>query len=69
MAVATAPCPLGNSTIEGLLQGLSDAGLPNIFIPAADGFLEVEEIPLLGTGKLDLKAVKQTALDHFGDAD
>ncbi|MBQ11984.1 MAG: AMP-dependent synthetase [Planctomyces sp.] len=61
--------PLGNSTIEGLLQGLSDAGLPNIFIPAADGFLEVEEIPLLGTGKMDLKAVKQTALDHFGGAE
>ena len=51
--------------IDELLQGLSDAGLPNIYIPSADSFLEVEEIPLLGTGKMDLKGVQQLALDHF----
>jgi len=52
-------------TIDGLLQGLSDQGLPNIWIPNSDSFLEVQEIPLLGTGKMDLKAVNQVATDHF----
>ena len=54
------------TTIDGLLQGLSDQGLPNIWIPSSDSFLEVEEIPLLGTGKMDLKAVNQVAMDNFG---
>ena len=55
-------------TIDGLLQGLSDQGLPNLWIPSSDSFLEVEEIPLLGTGKMDLKAVNQVATDHFGSS-
>jgi len=55
-------------TIDALLQGLSDLGLPNLWIPNSDSFLEVQEIPLLGTGKMDLKAVGQTALDHFASS-
>ncbi|MEM1067571.1 MAG: AMP-binding protein [Planctomycetota bacterium] len=46
-------------------QGLQQAGLPNLFIPSVDSFIEVEAIPLLGTGKYDLKGAKQVALDHF----
>ena len=57
------------TTIDGLLQGLSDQGLPNIWIPSSDSFLEVEEIPLLGTGKMDLKAVNQVAMDNFGPSE
>jgi acyl-[acyl-carrier-protein]-phospholipid O-acyltransferase/long-chain-fatty-acid--[acyl-carrier-protein] ligase len=45
----------------------SDHGLPNLFIPSSDSFLEVEELPILGTGKLDLKGLQQMALEHFGD--
>ncbi|MGI9516125.1 MAG: AMP-binding protein [Pirellulaceae bacterium] len=48
-------------------QGLSDAGLPNLFIPAANCFFQVDELPLLGTGKLDLRAMKQQALDMASD--
>jgi acyl-[acyl-carrier-protein]-phospholipid O-acyltransferase/long-chain-fatty-acid--[acyl-carrier-protein] ligase len=51
-----------------LRKALSDKGLPNIYIPSEDSFHQVEEIPLLGTGKLDLKGLKQTALKIFGDA-
>ena len=50
---------------DELRQGLSEAGLPNIFIPSADSFLQVDELPVLGTGKLDLKGVKQIAEEHF----
>ncbi|QDU60792.1 Bifunctional protein Aas [Planctomycetes bacterium Pan216] len=47
--------------IPDLLQQLKESGLPNLFIPRADQFISVEEIPLLGTGKTDLKRVKQVA--------
>ena len=44
-----------------LCEGLTAAGFPNIFIPALDSFLQVAEIPVLGTGKLDLNGLKQMA--------
>ena len=43
---------------------LQAAGLPNLFIPSADSFILVDKIPMLGTGKLDLQAVKQLALER-----
>ena len=60
---------LAPTTVDGLLQGLSDLGLPNLWLPSSDSFLEVEEIPLLGTGKMDLKAVNQVAMDNFGSSE
>ena len=36
---------------------LGEAGLPNLWVPAADGFVEIDALPVLGTGKLDLKAL------------
>lgn len=48
-------------SVEELREGLRAAGLPNLFIPAAEGFYQVEQIPLLGTGKLDLKGVRERA--------
>jgi acyl-[acyl-carrier-protein]-phospholipid O-acyltransferase/long-chain-fatty-acid--[acyl-carrier-protein] ligase len=57
--------PLSKS-IDEIRRALSDAGLPNLWIPSTDGFVEVDEIPLLGTGKLDLRALKQMALERCG---
>jgi len=51
--------------ISQVLNELQEAGLPNLWIPSTDSFMEMEHIPLLGTGKLDLKAVKDTAMEHF----
>lgn len=51
--------------IDDLRKGLSEAGLPNLFIPSTDSFAEVAELPVLGTGKLDLKGLKQAALARF----
>jgi acyl-[acyl-carrier-protein]-phospholipid O-acyltransferase/long-chain-fatty-acid--[acyl-carrier-protein] ligase len=48
-------------TPEDLRKGLSTAGLPNLFIPTEDSFVQVDELPLLGSGKLDLKALKLKA--------
>lgn len=53
-------------SVESLCKGLAAAGLPNLFIPSQDSFLEVEAIPLLGTGKLDLAGAKEIALQRLG---
>jgi acyl-[acyl-carrier-protein]-phospholipid O-acyltransferase/long-chain-fatty-acid--[acyl-carrier-protein] ligase len=57
---------LPTAGIDDLLKGLSEAGLPNLFIPSRDSFIEVSEIPILGTGKLDLKAARLIAAEKFG---
>ena len=48
-------------TADQAREKLREAGLPNLFIPSVDGFFEVDEIPLLGTGKLDLKSAREKA--------
>lgn len=53
--------------IDAVHPQLSEQGLPNLFIPRKDLFFQVDELPVLGTGKLDLKGVKQRALDLCGD--
>jgi hypothetical protein len=55
--------PLSKS-VEEIRQGLIQAGFPNIFVPAPGSFFEVEDLPVLGSGKLDLKRLKQMALER-----
>ncbi|MEQ8788033.1 MAG: MFS transporter [Pirellulaceae bacterium] len=57
-----------DKTPDELRKALTEAGLPNLFIPAAESFFEVDSIPLLGTGKLDLRAVKAKAEQLTGVA-
>ena len=45
---------------------LENAGLPNLWLPARDSYFEVETIPILGTGKIDLRGLKKLALDKTG---
>jgi acyl-[acyl-carrier-protein]-phospholipid O-acyltransferase/long-chain-fatty-acid--[acyl-carrier-protein] ligase len=51
--------------IPQILDELARTDLPNLWLLSADGFSEVDEIPMLGTGKYDLKAIKQLALERF----
>jgi acyl-[acyl-carrier-protein]-phospholipid O-acyltransferase/long-chain-fatty-acid--[acyl-carrier-protein] ligase len=48
-------------TPEEICKSLQKAGLPNLWIPSPNDFFYVDSIPLLGTGKLDLRAVKELA--------
>ncbi len=48
-------------TPDDICKALHKEGLPNLWIPLAVDFHQVESIPLLGTGKLDLRAVKELA--------
>ena len=43
------------------LEKLAQCDLPNLWKPRADQFFRVDHFPLLGTGKLDLRKVKEMA--------
>ena len=51
---------------EEICRKLPETGLPALWIPSPDSFRRVEAIPVLGTGKLDLKRVKDLAVEVFG---
>lgn len=54
-----------NKPVDQVLAELNSVGLPNLWIPSRDSFVEVPEIPHLGTGKVDLKGLKTLALERF----
>jgi acyl-[acyl-carrier-protein]-phospholipid O-acyltransferase/long-chain-fatty-acid--[acyl-carrier-protein] ligase len=43
---------------------LASGPLPKVWIPAVRDFLQVAEIPITATGKVDLRRLRQVALDH-----
>lgn len=53
---------------QELCRRLARRGLPNLWIPGADSFARIEEMPVLGSGKLDLKKLSILAHDRFGGA-
>jgi acyl-[acyl-carrier-protein]-phospholipid O-acyltransferase/long-chain-fatty-acid--[acyl-carrier-protein] ligase len=50
-----------NVTPEELWRRLSETDLPKLWLPKLENIHRVEELPLLGTGKLDLRRVKTLA--------
>jgi acyl-[acyl-carrier-protein]-phospholipid O-acyltransferase/long-chain-fatty-acid--[acyl-carrier-protein] ligase len=54
-----------HTTPDEMREELKGAGLPNIFIPSADSFHKVDSLPLLGTGKLDLRGIKDMATEIY----
>jgi acyl-[acyl-carrier-protein]-phospholipid O-acyltransferase/long-chain-fatty-acid--[acyl-carrier-protein] ligase len=48
--------------VRSWCQRLTDRGLPNLWVPGERDFFPVPEIPILPSGKIDLKRVKETAL-------
>jgi acyl-[acyl-carrier-protein]-phospholipid O-acyltransferase/long-chain-fatty-acid--[acyl-carrier-protein] ligase len=53
---------------EEICLQLAREGLPPIWIPSPGSFCRIDEIPVLGSGKLDLRRVKQVALEKFPGA-
>jgi acyl-[acyl-carrier-protein]-phospholipid O-acyltransferase/long-chain-fatty-acid--[acyl-carrier-protein] ligase len=51
-----------------LVRRLGQRGLPNLWVPAADSFAEIGELPMLGSGKLDLRRLQEMALERFAEA-
>ncbi len=54
--------------IGSVVTALRDRGLPNLFIPGTDAFAEIPEMPVLGTGKLDLRRLGELARERFAEA-
>jgi acyl-[acyl-carrier-protein]-phospholipid O-acyltransferase/long-chain-fatty-acid--[acyl-carrier-protein] ligase len=50
---------------DEICRQLAEVGLPNLWIPGTESFLEVESIPVLGSGKTDLKALSDLANRYF----
>lgn len=53
---------LSDDQLKELLPKLSACGLPNLWIPRPNQFFHIDEFPHLGTGKLDLRAARNLAL-------
>lgn len=53
---------LGAEALPEVLRQLAARGLPSLFVPRRDQFVPVQALPLLGTGKLDLRKVKELCL-------
>lgn len=52
---------------EQICRDLIAAGLPPLWVPTPDSFRQVPEIPLLGTGKLDLRRLRELAEAAFAE--
>lgn len=52
----------GATDAESLRNHLSESSLPNLWKPGRDSYIEVESLPILGSGKLDLKQLREIAL-------
>jgi acyl-[acyl-carrier-protein]-phospholipid O-acyltransferase/long-chain-fatty-acid--[acyl-carrier-protein] ligase len=59
---------LPQDKLEHCLEKLSQCGLPNLWLPRPNQFFAVESFPYLGTGKLDLRKVRDLAA-QFSRAD
>ena len=55
--------------IPEIVEKLGEKGLPNLFIPRPEQFFKVDQIPVLGTGKVDLRAVKERAFAEYTSSD
>jgi len=47
---------------RALVRGLMGRGLPNLWVPGERDFFQVPELPILGSGKLDLRGVQDLAM-------
>ena len=52
---------LSDARLAELLEKLPASGLPNLFIPRRENFHKIEALPVLGTGKLDLRGLQAKA--------
>jgi acyl-[acyl-carrier-protein]-phospholipid O-acyltransferase / long-chain-fatty-acid--[acyl-carrier-protein] ligase len=58
---------LAPEKLKPVIEKLSHSDLPNLWIPRANQFFQIEELPHLGTGKLDLRRVHEIAKEKSPD--
>ncbi len=57
---------LPSDQLPACLEKLAQCDLPNLWKPRTDAFFHVDAFPLLGSGKLDLRKAKETAVQLAG---
>ena len=50
--------------VEELQKIMAESELPNLWKPGNDSYFQIDALPMLGSGKLDLKGLKDKAA-HF----
>ena len=55
---------LSPEKLRQCLEKLAQCDLPNLWKPRADQFVQIEALPYLGTGKLDLRKAREIALQR-----
>ena len=55
---------LPDSQLQSCLERLAQSDLPNLWKPRPDQFFHVDTFPYLGTGKLDLRKIRQIAVER-----
>ena len=49
---------------EQVVRQLRERKIPNLWIPKAENFIKIGELPMLGSGKLDLARLSEMAKEH-----
>ena len=52
---------LPEDRLQELLKKLPQLGLPNLWVPRPSQFFHVDKLPLLATGKRDLRSIRELA--------
>jgi acyl-[acyl-carrier-protein]-phospholipid O-acyltransferase/long-chain-fatty-acid--[acyl-carrier-protein] ligase len=60
--------PLDGLKVKDLCDKLGERGLPNLWVPGERDFFQIAELPVLGSGKIDLKRLKDIALERASAA-
>jgi acyl-[acyl-carrier-protein]-phospholipid O-acyltransferase/long-chain-fatty-acid--[acyl-carrier-protein] ligase len=55
--------PLNGTDVGQVWKKLNEKGLPNLWVPGERDFFQIPELPILGSGKVDLKQCKEIALE------
>jgi acyl-[acyl-carrier-protein]-phospholipid O-acyltransferase/long-chain-fatty-acid--[acyl-carrier-protein] ligase len=53
--------------LDAVRDALRSEGLPGLFQPHRDHYVHVPSLPLLGSGKADLRAARRIAAEQLGD--
>ena len=58
---------LPDEKLKECVEKLAHSDLPNLWVPRANQFFHVDSFPLLGTGKLDLRKIRDLAVQFSGE--
>ena len=58
---------LPEDRLQELLKKLPQLGLPNLWVPRRNQFFHVDTLPRLASGKMDLRTIRELALQFTAE--